>query len=272
MDFIYSFLDVLILIATFGGLLSLPFVGMANGLTGKYLSDVDAWTPDREQKWSQIYHIEHERYRIFNETYTGTTWSRRGPEKVEGVTGAPIKVDTSLVSSGYVKHTEMDRPLYDNSQGRLNSGRLRGQKRTDSENIGSKLFLATPLALFFDSVREDDVEIGQQEIATGQLTRRLIDKLQRHMGNWKDDECLISLLSGYPQFVYRTIAAVRGLSDEALPIGDVDMGVKRAPTENPNQFVYTEDGSDNPAVEEPVFTSDNEVWSQRITAEINKID
>lgn len=246
-------------------------VGMATGLTGKYLSGVDAWTPDREQKWSQIYHIEHERYRIFNETYTGTTWSRRGPEKVQGVTGAPIKTDSSLVSSGYIKHTEMDRPLFDNSQGRLNAGRLRGQKRTDSENIGSKLFLATPLGLFFDSVREDDVEIGQQEIATGQLTRRLVDKLQRHMGNWKDDETLISLLSGYPQFMYRTIASVRGVSDESVPIADVEMGVKRPPTEHPNQFVYTIQDS-VPTVEEPEFTSDNSVWGERITTELNKID
>jgi len=90
---------------------------LANTLAPSYVP-AQGWTPDRAEKWSRIYHIEHEQLKVFDETYTGVSWSRRGPSKNDVVTAAPIKVDTDLVDSGFVKHTEMDSPLFNDSASR----------------------------------------------------------------------------------------------------------------------------------------------------------
>lgn len=210
---------------------------MANALAPSYVDGV-GWTPDRAEKWSKIYHVEHEQYKVFNETYTGVSWSRRGPSKSDLVTAAPIKVDTSLVSGGYIKKTEMDSPLYSDSKSRLNSGRLRQQKRTGHENETNKRYLATPLALWFDSVKIKDSEISEQELATGEIITRLEEQLSRHTAHFKDDEHLVTLNSGYPQFVYRTIGEVSNAADGATVTADAGMGVYTPPTEHPNSFVF----------------------------------
>lgn len=238
---------------------------LANTLAPSYVP-AQGWTPDRAEKWSRIYHIEHEQLKIFDETYTGVSWSRRGPSKNDVVTAAPIKVDTDLVDSGFVKRTEMDSPLFNDSVSRLNSGRLRKQKRTGHENTTSKRYLATPLALWFDSVKEEDSEIAQQEMATGDMVGRLNDQLTRHTAQYKDDEHLITLNAGYPQFVYRTIGMVQGLGDGATVTGDSGMAVYNPPTENPNTFVYG-----GGVISEAAYDANQTTHSTNILTEMNKV-
>jgi len=140
------------------------------------------------------------------------------------------------------------------------------EKRTGHENVTSKRYLATPLALWFDSVKEEDSEIAEQEMATGDMVGRLNDQLTRHTAQYKDDEHLVTLNAGYPQFVYRTIGMVQGLADGATVTGDSGMSVYNPPTENPNTFVFA---SGN--ISEAAYNATQATHSANIQTELNKI-
>lgn len=199
--------------------------------------------PDRLKRWSQLYFRRVESKVVFDESYTGTTLAKDGPKESDLVTAAPIVLINDLKNrkGTQVTHTLIN-PLFPNSSARLNYGRVKGQKRVDSEKSGSKNFVTVPLGTWFQGVKEEDILIGKQEIGMGQMYKLMVELLSDNGSQYMDDDTIETFHQGHSRHLYHTVAETLGLADGAKVVGNVDAGI-RNPAEHPNTFAWVPSGT-----------------------------
>lgn len=213
--------------------------------------------PDRLKRWSQAYFRRVQSKVVFDERYTGVKMASDGPKDSDLVTAPPIVEINDLRNQKgtQVTHTLIN-PLFPDSESRLKSGRVKGQRREDSERSGSKNFVTIPLGTWFEGVKEEDVLIGKQEIGMGQLYKLMVELLSDNTSAYMDDDTVETFFQGHSRHLYHTIAKTKNAADQSTVTGNVDAGIKD-PSEHPNTYawveengVYTLKRADSPSVED----------------------
>jgi len=232
-------------------ILSLLFVGLTmfvDSTLALGLENVDILTaallpggfsdPDRVIKWSQAYFRRVQSKRIFDEKYTGTKLASDGPKKSDLMTASPIvEINDLKNSSGTrVQHTLIE-PLFPDSQSRVRSGRVKGQERVGSERKASKKFIEVAIGSWFESIAEEDVLSGKQEINMGSLYKKMVESLSDNNSAYMDDAMLLAWLMGQPPHLYQNVAVTTGMADGDKVVGNTDAGI-RDPKEHPNTYAW----------------------------------
>lgn len=215
--------------------------------------------PDRLKRWSQAYFRRVQSKVVFDERYTGVKMSSDGPKQSQLVTAPPIVEINDLKNQKgtQVTHTLVN-PLFPDSESRLRSGRVKGQRREDSERSGSKNFVTIPLGTWFEGVKEEDVLIGKQEIGMGQLYKLMVELLSDNTSAYMDDDLLETFFQGHSRHLYHTIAKTTNAADESTVTGNVDAGIKD-PSEHPNSYAWVDLGGGTLALEKAASPSVEDV-------------
>lgn len=236
-------------------ILSLLFVGMTMFVDSSLALGLDSFDvlysallpggfsdPDRVIKWSQAYFRRVQSKRIFDEKYTGTKLASDGPKKSDMLTASPIVEinDLKNATGTRVQHTLIE-PLFPDSESRVRSGRVKGQKRVDSERKASKKFIEVAIGNWFESIAEEDVLAGKQEINMGDLYKKMVESLSDNNAAYMDDALLLSFLMGQPPHLFQNVAVTNGMADGAKVVGDADAGI-RDPSEHPNTYAWVPNG------------------------------
>lgn len=201
--------------------------------------------PDRLKRWSQAYFRRVQSKVVFDERYTGVKMASDGPKQSQLVTApAIVEINDLKNQKGtQVTHTLIN-PLFPDSESRLRSGRVKGQRREDSERSGSKNFVTIPLGTWFEGVKEEDVLIGKQEIGMGSLYKLMVELLSDNTSAYMDDDLVETFFQGHSRHLYHTIAKQSNASDESTVTGNSDAGIKD-PSEHPNTYAWIDQGSSN---------------------------
>lgn len=198
--------------------------------------------PDRLKRWSQAYFRRVQSKTIFDERYSGTRMTSDGPKQSQLVTAPPIVEINDLRNQKgtQITHTLIN-PLFPNSQARLNSGRVKGQRREDSERSGSKNFVTIPLNTWFEGVKEEDVLIGKQEIGMGSLYKLMVELLSDNTSAYMDDDLVETFFQGHSRHLYHGIAKTTNAANDSVVTGNIDAGIKD-PAEHPNTYAWVPSG------------------------------
>lgn len=194
--------------------------------------------PDRLRRWSQNYFRRVESKVVFGEQYTGTQLADDGPRKTDLMVAAPIVQvnDLSNRKGTRVNYTLME-PLFPDSSARLNYGRVKGQKREDSEKSGGKKFVDIALGTWFQGVKEEDITIGKQEIGMGDLYQRMVELLSDNGAAYMDDDLVETFFLGQSRHLYHQVAKTTSIADGGKPVGNAEAAIKD-PAEHPNTYLF----------------------------------
>lgn len=198
--------------------------------------------PDRLKKWSFNYFRRVQSKVVFDERYTGTTFTKDGPKQSQLVTAPPIVEvhDLKDRKGTQVTHTLIN-PLFPDSDSRLKSGRVKGQTREGSERSGTKNFVTIPLNTWFESVKEEDVLIGSQETGMGDYYKLMVELLSDNTAAYMDDDLLETFFQGHSRHLYHAVAKTTNAANDSVVTGNVDAGIKD-PAEHPNTYAWVPSG------------------------------
>lgn len=199
---------------------------------------------DRVKQWSQNYFRRVQSKIIFGEAWTGTVMASDGPRESDKISGSPIyQVNDLSNRNGNVVTFTLIKPLFPDSESRLNSGRVKGQIRVGSEQKGAKAVVQIPLSTHFESVAEEDVEIGKQAIAMGTMYQEMVNLLSDYNASYMDDDTIEAFYQGHSRHLYENIAAMGGAADGDPVVGSDSLGVT-APAEHPNTYAWVPNSGD----------------------------
>jgi len=199
--------------------------------------------PGIVKQWSQKYFQRVQSKSIFDEAYTGTTFSQDGPKKSDLVKAAPITLITDLQnrSGNVVTHTLIE-PMFPDSESRMNYARLKQQVREGSEKNLNRKFVKVPLASGFWGIKEEDVLIGKQETGMANMVALMTKGLSDNVSAYMDDDTIEAFLTGYSRHLFATIAEQNSVADGSPVLGNADMGVVDTLREHPNTYAWTPTG------------------------------
>lgn len=198
--------------------------------------------PDRLKKWSFNYFRRVQSKVVFDERYTGTTFTKDGPKQTQLVTAPPIVEihDLKDRKGTQVTHTLIN-PLFPDSDSRLKSGRVKGQVREGSERSGSKNFVTIPLNTWFEGVKEEDVLIGSQETGMGDYYKLMVELLSDNTAAYMDDDLIETFFQGHSRHLYHAVAKTTNAANDSVVSGNVDAGIND-PAEHPNTYAWVPQG------------------------------
>lgn len=241
---IQQFLLVCVVLLT-GALFEFSFAGIvgggvayasATGLMVKFFSD-----PQTLQKWEKQSFRLGETKTEFNEAEIGTVFTSDGPMPSQLTSAPPILYHNELQSGGRKVNIEYHQPLKEGIMPIMNTGRYRGQDRLGYEEKMDRQHVVTIADSHHLGVREDEIEIGDQNSATigiGKLTAAFVEKLTDYHAQRKDLGLFFGFFARYDLHSFINTCIDKGVSNGAKPVADADGGLLSPPREHPNTYVW----------------------------------
>lgn len=185
-------------------------------------------------------------------SYTGTNKSRRSIDPRGDILGPPFVeyYDLKNIGSGDRLTDTIHIPPFDGDDevlfgaGGSTAGyiRVKGQKRVGYEVQGSRKNIDFALQSYFFSMKEEDLNMSNQELG-GDLIPLLLEHLTNLHGRYYDADRIVSLHLGYSPHVYTRIAQQSSTIANGDPLSaNTNLGVPE-PSEHPNTYAWINEGS-----------------------------
>lgn len=183
-------------------------------------------------------------------SYTGTNKSRRSIDPRGDILGPPFVeyYDLKDMSGDRLTDTIHIPPFDGDDQVLFGTGsdtgyvRVKGQKRVGFEVQGSRKNIDFALQSYFISMKEEDLNMSQQELG-GELVPLLLEHLTTLHGRIYDADRIVAFHMGYSPHVYTRIAQQSGTIANGDPLAaNANLGVPE-PSEHPNTFAWINEGN-----------------------------
>lgn len=212
---------------------------MSAGLTGllvKAFSD-----PQTKQLWeTQAFRMGEEKTE-FNEMEIGTEFTNDGPRPSDISSAPPILYHNELEGGGRKVNIRYNQPLKEGVTEIMNAGRLANQDRLGHEEKMEVQHVTAFVDIFHLGVREDEVELGDQNTANmglGDVVSAFVEKMSDFHAKRKDYGLFYGFFARYDLHAFKNAAIRKNVSHGSQPVDDTDGGLLSPPREHPNIYVW----------------------------------